>query len=561
MRKILSRLTETSVAFLALMITLSILSQTISPQVSRAVTLYELSGYAHVQDKGDTSGSYSDGVLTLGTRGQAKRLEAVKIDFINNTGYKGNMQYQVHVQNIGWMDWTDAGNIAGTEGKSLRLEGIRIRLTGDLAEHYSVMYTTHIQDYGDIQKWVRDGAISGTTGESKRLEELRVKLVPIDQGENTPSVYYRTHVQDYGWEGAWSFDGGVSGTSGRSKRLEAISMNLACAQYSGGISYITHIENIGWSDNWSSDGGFAGTSGRALRLEAIKIKLTGEIADYYDVYYRVHAQDYGWMQWASDGETAGTSGFGKRLEAIQVVLVRKGDAAPSDVGGIVSAADHAYEQYDPNRIYFGDFRADYRNGGALVGIDVSAWQENIDFRKVKDAGCDFVIIRVAGTKSSDETFFQDKYFLQNIRNAKAAGLLVGVYFYSTVNTEEEIREHVNLICDILDSTGITLDFPVAFDWEEYDKLEAKGMDYGSLNHLWFCFADEMNKRGYDVMLYASAWYLKHCWNPYGHQVWVAHYTAHTNYSGSYILWQRTSVGLINGIEGVVDLDVYYPGGH
>ncbi|MCR4688355.1 MAG: hypothetical protein K5745_02280 [Saccharofermentans sp.] len=559
---ILSRIKDSSIAFVSMTLCAGLLAQVVSPLEVKAETLYELSGYAHVQNIGDTAGTFSDGTLKLGTRGQSLRLEAVKIDFVNNTGYEGSMKYQVHVQNIGWMDYVDAGSVAGTSGQSLRLEGIRICLTGELAKHYSVTYTTHVQGYGDSQNWVRDGAISGTVGESKRLEELRVRLVPVDEGtENAPSVYYRTHIQDHGWEGAWSVDGDVSGTQGKSKRLEAISMNLATAQYSGGISYIAHIENIGWTSNWSSDGDFAGTQGKSLRLEAIKIKLTGDIANYYDVYYRVHAQDYGWMNWASNGQTAGTSGFGKRLEAIQIVLVAKGGEAPGDVKGITTQADNAFEQYNPDRVYFDDFRADYRVDGALVGIDVSAWQKNIDFNKVKAAGCDFVIIRVAGTKSADESFFQDRYFLTNIRNAKAAGLLVGVYFYSTASTEEKVRYHANLVCDMIEASGVKLDFPVAFDWEEYDSLASRGMDYAALNHIWFCFADEMNKRGYDTMLYASVWYLSHCWNPYGHDVWAAHYTSHTYYKGDYILWQRTSVGLINGISGVVDLDVYYPGGH
>ena len=69
----------------------------------------------------------------------------------------------------------------------------------------------------------------------------------------------------------------------------------------------------------------AGTSGQAKRLEAIKIELTGEMAQHYDIYYRVHAQSYGWLNWASNGAPAGTSGMSKRLEAIQIVLVKKGE--------------------------------------------------------------------------------------------------------------------------------------------------------------------------------------------------------------------------------------------
>ena len=71
-----------------------------------------------------------------------------------------------------------------------------------------------------------------------------------------------------------------------------------------------------------------------MRLEAIKIELTGEMADHFDVYYRVHAQNYGWLGWAKNGEMSGTSGMSLRLEAIQIVLVPKGAAAPGAYDGV-----------------------------------------------------------------------------------------------------------------------------------------------------------------------------------------------------------------------------------
>jgi uncharacterized protein YjdB len=87
----------------------------------------------------------------------------------------------------------------------------------------------------------------------------------------------------------------------------------------------------------------SGTSGEAKRLEAIEIKLTGEMAEHYDVYYRVHAQTYGWLGWAKNGESAGTSGQAKRLEGIQIVLVPKGSAAPAaSYGGVKSGTTTAY---------------------------------------------------------------------------------------------------------------------------------------------------------------------------------------------------------------------------
>lgn len=87
----------------------------------------------------------------------------------------------------------------------------------------------------------------------------------------------------------------------------------------------------------------SGTSGKAKRLEAIRIELTGTISSYYDVYYRVHAQSYGWMGWAKNGETAGTAGLGKRLEAIQICLVEKGSDAPNALPAASNAK--AYQEH------------------------------------------------------------------------------------------------------------------------------------------------------------------------------------------------------------------------
>ena len=72
----------------------------------------------------------------------------------------------------------------------------------------------------------------------------------------------------------------------------------------------------------------SGTSGQSKRLEAIQIKLTGQVANEYDVYYRVHCQNFGWLGWAKNGESSGSEGYSRRLEAIQICLVPKGQNAP-----------------------------------------------------------------------------------------------------------------------------------------------------------------------------------------------------------------------------------------
>ena len=125
-------------------------------------------------------------------------------------------------------------------------------------------------------------------------------------------------------------NGAMAGTTGKAKRLEGINIKLSNCDYTGGIRYMTHIQTYGWSQGWKENGAMAGTSGEAKRLEAIRIELTGEMAKHYDIYYRVHAQSYGWLNWASNGAPAGTAGMAKRLEGIQIVLVKKGEAAPAN---------------------------------------------------------------------------------------------------------------------------------------------------------------------------------------------------------------------------------------
>ena len=323
--------------FLSLLFTVSLITGMVAIPVSADSNGITLSGTCHVQDYGDTAGKWdeSTGILTLGTRGQSTRVEAITINLENNTGYGGSLQYRVHVQDIGWQDYRNAGEMAGTSGLSKRLEGIEMELTGELAAYYTVEYAVHIQDYGDAQGFVSDGALAGTTGESKRLEEVQVRIVPRGIGTSM-SVNYRVHRQDYGWESSWAKDGAESGTVGESKRLEGIEIHLTGNQYAGSIKYHTHVQNIGWESTWSKDGEMSGTQGLSYRLEGIEIKLTGDISNYYDVYYRVHAQDYGWLGWAKNGEMSGTSGLSKRLEAIQIVLVAKGGDAPGNVAGVSS---------------------------------------------------------------------------------------------------------------------------------------------------------------------------------------------------------------------------------
>lgn len=306
---------------------------TVNPfkQVGAAPKDAKIAYATHIQSFGWEQQEAYDG-LTSGTTGLSKRLEGIIIR--NNTGIEGSVEYQVHCQTYGWMDWVSDGQMAGTSGQSKRLEAIRIRLTGKLAEKYDVYYRVHAQSYGWLD-WAKNGAASGTSTYGKRLEAIEIVFVEkggAAPGETarpyvSPNVSYRTHVQTYGWQNNVQ-DGAISGTSGQAKRLEAIEINNLAGE-TGSIRYQVHCQTYGWMD-WVSDGQMAGTSGQAKRLEGIRIELTGEIAEKYDVYYRVHCQTYGWLGWAKNGEPAGSEGLAKRLEAIQIVYVPKGGAAPGE---------------------------------------------------------------------------------------------------------------------------------------------------------------------------------------------------------------------------------------
>ena len=292
----------------------------------------------HVQDIG-WQADVSDGVMA-GTTGQSKRLEGIKI-WLEGTDSKINgIKYSTHIQDIGWQFLQFNGGMSGTSGQSKRLEAIQIELTGPISQSYDIYYRVHSQNFGWMG-WAKNGESAGTAGYSYRLEGIEVKLVtkngtPPGSTENqfrknaqSAVVSYSTHVQEIGWQ-KFVENGQMAGTTGQSKRLEGIIINLKNTNSGagGGIHYKTHIEDYGWEPYWKSDGQVSGTTGESKRLEAIQIRISEQVAKEYDIYYRVHCQEFGWMEWAKNGGSAGTTGFSYRLEGIEIVVVGKGGTAP-----------------------------------------------------------------------------------------------------------------------------------------------------------------------------------------------------------------------------------------
>ena len=204
---------------------------------------------------------------------------------------------------------------------------------------------------------------------------------------------------------------------------------------------------------------------------------------------------------------------------------------------------------------FSDFVKNYKTDNTSVGIDVSRWQETIDFEKVKAAGCEFVYMRLGGYDNGE--LYTDRYFKQNLAGAKAAGLKIGIYWHSEESTPAEVKASINYMMDVLN--GEKLDFPIAFDWEDFINFENYNMNLYDINHIFDVFVQEIESHeGYTACMYGSKNKLETLWtlDP-NRAVWLAHYTSATSYTGKYFMWQHSCTGRIDGINGDVDLDVFY----
>ena len=203
---------------------------------------------------------------------------------------------------------------------------------------------------------------------------------------------------------------------------------------------------------------------------------------------------------------------------------------------------------------FETFKSIYKNDGTSLGIDVSRWQEDVDYTKVKEAGCDFVIIRIGGF--DDGSQYTDRYFKDNIEKAKAAGLKVGIYWHAEENSPEQVKENVDYLMNVLG--GESLDFPIAYDWEDFSHFPKYAMNIYDINYCFETFYNAVHAYGYDACLYSSKNFLENVWtNEKGHYVWLANYVSSTSYSGQYYMWQQANTGSIPGVNGDVDLNVLY----
>lgn len=196
-----------------------------------------------------------------------------------------------------------------------------------------------------------------------------------------------------------------------------------------------------------------------------------------------------------------------------------------------------------------------------IGIDVSRYQENINWAAVKGAGVQFAMLRLGYRGYGTGALVMDPYFQQNIQGAQANGIEVGVYFFSQAITPEEGAEEARFCLNALKGYHIT--YPIVFDWESYDSsLEPRtdGLDDKILTQCAVAFCEEVEAAGYQSMVYSNLtyFYLHFDLNQLvDYPLWLAQYNSRPSFYYHFDMWQYSGTGKVPGIDGNVDLNIHF----
>ena len=196
-------------------------------------------------------------------------------------------------------------------------------------------------------------------------------------------------------------------------------------------------------------------------------------------------------------------------------------------------------------------------GESILGVDVSAWQETIDWQQVKNAGMEFAIIRMGGRGTSEGTLYPDSYLQANYEGAKEAGLMVGGYFFSQAITPEEATEEANYVLSLIE--GMEMDMPIVYDWEYVDEeSRTANLDPRTLTDCTKAFCETIRAAGHDAMIYFNIdqshkqMYLEELTD---YPFWLASYTTQLEYPYKIDMWQYTNQGSVPGINGNADINL------
>lgn len=198
--------------------------------------------------------------------------------------------------------------------------------------------------------------------------------------------------------------------------------------------------------------------------------------------------------------------------------------------------------------------------GAALGIDVSEFQTVTDWDAVKNAGVDFVMVRVGRRGYESGAIVEDVAYRHHIEGAQKAGLDVGVYFFSQAVTTNEAREEARFVLDCIKDYDIT--YPVVFDWESMELAEARTfeMKNDQLNTIAHAFVDTIDEAGYRPMLYFYKYlgYKQYVLDDFADcDFWLSEPGDRPTFYYETAMWQYAVDGTVPGVEGTVDLDICF----
>lgn len=198
-------------------------------------------------------------------------------------------------------------------------------------------------------------------------------------------------------------------------------------------------------------------------------------------------------------------------------------------------------------------------GSAVVGIDVSSHQKEIDWQAVKGAGVKYVFVRLGYRGYEQGTLNADSFAAQNLKGAREAGLLVGAYFFSQAVSVKEARAEAYFAMGILD--GMELDLPLVYDWEYINETaRTANVDRKVLTECTLAFCQTVENAGYDAMIYFNASQGRDMLELEELEMypwWLAKYDLEAEFLCQVDLWQYTNTGAVPGIEGNVDIDLMF----
>lgn len=204
-------------------------------------------------------------------------------------------------------------------------------------------------------------------------------------------------------------------------------------------------------------------------------------------------------------------------------------------------------QFDSNGVRIGN-----------IGIDVSKYQTGIDWNRVKNAGINFVMIRCGYRGYGSGVLVEDPMYASHIRGAKAAGLRVGVYFFSQAVNEAEAVEEASMAVTLANKYGINMPIAIDSEYANGGAGRADGLSKSARTAITKAFCNTVQSAGHSAMVYASkSWFSSHLdvSQLSSYKIWVAHYADKCGYNGTYHIWQNTSKGKVDGVPGRVDMNI------